>query len=53
MKFTQDKLEKFLAGYEMIEYDMPSSEDEEIEYYKSMMKQTKGKGITHKGDKDK
>lgn len=38
VKFTQEKIEKFLAGYEMIDYDFPSSDDEEIEYYKGMMK---------------
>ena len=38
VKFVQEKIEKFLAGFGMIEYDFPSSGDEEIEFYKNMMK---------------
>ena len=34
----------------MIDYAFPDSEDEEIEHYKNMMKQTKGRGITNPKD---
>ena len=53
VKLTQTKLEKFFAGYGMIDYDFPDSEDEEIEYFKTMMKNTKGRGISNPNDKQK
>ena len=42
--------EKFLAGFNMIdmEYD---SDDEEVKLYKGMMTATKGKGIINKKEK--
>lgn len=38
VKLTQPILEKFFAGFGMIEYDFPDEADEEIEYFKNFMK---------------
>jgi len=47
---TYDNFEKFLAGFDMIDYEF-DSEDEQIKEYKAMMSETKGKGIINKKTK--
>ena len=55
VKLTQTQIEKFLAGFEMLpDYDFGSgSDDDEIETYKKMMRNNKGKGIQNAEDKQK